>query len=235
MYDQFTNIDSSDFKSNGLYLIFPNKTCLDFSRENIEKETEKFWNDPSRITPQIKKAVDFQKCYFCPHKEQKDICDAIRPVLPFLEDVDKYLSFDKVTAVFKGKGEVLHVVNTDMQQALKYVSILSLVYYHALGGKYWKYYYGIIPIMRPKEIAGRIFLNMYYMHKGDKEEITDLIEEFREQMRVASQNQVKRIGLISKNDAFLNAFVSSQVVTEILSFKIEEMLEKSISEFSKIG
>jgi len=57
-----------------------------------------------------------------------------------------------------------------MQDALKYVSILSLLRYNLVLQKHWKYYYGIIPIMRGKEVATRVYLNIYWLHKGNLEE-----------------------------------------------------------------
>ena len=79
----------------------------------------------------MRKAIDFQKCYFCPHKNQEDICDSIRPMLPFLDVVDQYMSYDKVIAVYKGNEDrLVHVKETTMQDALKYVSILSLLRYN---------------------------------------------------------------------------------------------------------
>ena len=72
------------------------------------------------------KAVDaFQRCSICPNKRKDDFCNAIRTVFPFLEMMDKYVSFDKVTAVYKeNTTNLLHVTSTTMQKALKYVSLL---------------------------------------------------------------------------------------------------------------
>jgi len=222
-----------DYQKEGLYVILPDSTCLELTKDNIEKEAKKFWEDPSKITPKIKKAIDFQKCSYCPRKAKSDICDAIRPVLPFLEIVDKYVSFDEATALYRGKEGLLYSKRTTMQEALKYVSILSLTYYHQTNRKYWKYYYGIIPLMGGKEAASRMYLNMYWLHKGNIEEINKVIERFTSELRESSSNQVKRLNLVCKNDAFMNAFVSTQIATEFLSMNIDEALTKAVETFGK--
>lgn len=167
-------------------------------------------------------------------KNKADICDAIRPVLPFLEKLDKYFSYDKVTAVYRGGGGgMLHVKETDLQEALQYVSLLSLLRYNQVLRKYWKYYYGVTPLMSSPEAAGRIYINMYWQHKGDKAEIDKVIAQFREELMISSENQVKRMNLVSRNDVFINAFVKTQVVSEFLSMDIESAIDKSVSDFEQ--
>jgi hypothetical protein len=229
--DKILNLRLSDFEKEGLYLLFPDSTKLELTKENIEKVTDRYWQDLAKIPEDKRKAIDFQKCYFCPHKNEEDICDSIRPMLPFLDIVDKYLSYDNVIAVYKGnEDKLVHVRATTMQDALKYVSILSLLRYNLVLQKYWKYYYGIIPIMGGREVATRVYLNMYWLHKGNLEEIKEMIKRFGEELRVSSTNQVKRLNLVCKNDAFVNAFVNTQLVTQFLTH-IEDILTKSFNDF----
>jgi hypothetical protein len=224
------NLRLSDFEKEGLYLLFTDSTKLELTKEHIEKVTNNYWQDPTKIPEDKRKAIEFQKCYFCPHRNKEDICDSIRPVLPFLDIVDKYVSYDEVLAVYKGsEDKSLHIRATTMQDALKYVSILSLLRYNLVLQKYWKYYYGIIPIMRGKEVATRVYLNMYWLHKGNLEEI---IKRFEEELKVSSTNQVRRLNLVCKNDAFMNAFVNTQLVTQFL-INIGDILTKSFSEFER--
>lgn len=234
MEDKIIKLKVSDFKEEGLYLIFPDLTRLELTKKNIESVSEKFWQDTSKITPEMKKAIDFQKCYFCPRKNKEDICDSIRPILPFLEAIDNYLSFDRVIAAYKSNQDgLLHIKETDMQVALQYVSILSLLRYNMILRKYWKYYYGIIPLMTGSEVACRIYINIYWLHKGDKEEIDKIIAKFKEELSVSSKNQLKRMNLVCKNDVFMNAFVNTQVVSELLTMNIEDAIAKSIEGFEK--
>jgi len=234
MEDKTLNLNLPDFAQEGLYIIFPDSTRLELTKQNIEAVSEDFWRGPSKISDEMKKAIDFQKCYFCPRKNQEDICDAIRPVLPFLGKIDKYVSFDKVIAAYKSpQDDLLHIKETTMQDALQYVSILSLLRYNMVLRKYWKYYYGVIPLMAGKEAACRIYINMYWQHKGDKKELDKIVAQFKEELTVSSENQVKRLNLVCKNDAFMNAFVNTQIVSEFLDMDIGKTIQESISEFEK--
>jgi len=231
--NRMINLTLSDFEKEGLYLLFPDSTKLELTKENIEKVTDSYWQDLTKIPEDKRKAIEFQKCYFCPHKNKEDICDSIRPVLPFLDIIDKYVSYDKVIAVYKGnEDKLVHVRATTMQDALKYVSILSLLRYNLVLQKYWKYYYGIIPIMGGREVATRVYLNMYWLHKGNLGEIKEMIKRFGEELKVSSTNQVRRLNLVCKNDAFMNAFVNTQLVTQFL-INIEDILTKSFNEFER--
>lgn len=224
----------ADFKEDGLYLLFPDSTRIDLTKKNIERISEKFWQDTSAISPEMRNAIDFQKCPFCPRKNKEDICDAIRPVLPFLDTIDKYLSIDRVIAVYKSDFDgLIHIKETDMQKALQYVSVLSLLRYNMVLRKYWKYYYGVIPLMSGPEVASRVYINMYWQHQGNKEELNKVITGFEEELRISSDNQVKRLNLVCKKDAFMNAFVNTQVVSEFLSMNIENVIKRSIDEFEK--
>jgi len=231
--NRIVNLRLNDFEKEGLYLLFSDSTKLELTKENIEKVTDRYWQDPTKIPEDKRKAIEFQKCYFCPHRDREDLCDSIRPVLPFLDIVDKYVSYDEVIAVYKGnEDKLVHVRATTMQDALKYVSILSLLRYNLVLQKYWKYYYGIIPIMSGREVATRVYLNMYWLHKGNHEEIEEMIKRFGEELRISSTNQVRRLNLVCKNDAFMNAFVNTQLVTQIL-IHIEDILKKSFHEFER--
>jgi hypothetical protein len=233
MEDRILDLRLSDFEKEGLYLLFPDSTRLELTKENIEKVTDRYWQDLTKIPEDKRKAIDFQKCYFCPHKNKEDICDSIRPMLPFLDIVDQYVSYDKIIAVYKGnEDKLVHVKATTMQDALKYVSILSLLRYNLVLQKYWKYYYGIIPIMGGREVATRVYLNMYWLHHGNLEEIKEVIKRFGEELRVSSTNQVKRLNLVCKNDAFVNAFVNTQLVAQFL-VHIGGILTKSFDDFEK--
>jgi hypothetical protein len=233
MEDRILNFRVSDFDKEGLYLLFPDATRIELTKENIEKVTDRYWRDPTKIPEDKRKAIEFQKCYFCPHKDKEDICDSIRPILSFLDIVDQYVSYDKVIAVYKGDEEKLvHIRATTMQDALRYVSILSLLRYNLVLQKYWKYYDGIIPIMGGREVAARVYLNMYWLHKGNLGEIKEIVKRFSEELKVSSANQVRRLNLVCKNDAFLNAFVNTQLVTHFL-MNIEDILTKSFDDFER--
>jgi len=228
------NLKPSDYEQKGLYVLLKDSTKLVLTKENVEKTTMQYWKDANKISTDVKKVLEFQRCTICPLKGKDDLCDAIRPVLPFLDIVDKYVSFNEVMTIYKGEEkELFYVANTTMQEALKYISILSLMQYCQVGRKYYKYYNGIIPTSGGREATLRMYLNIYWMHKGNEEEVNKIIEEFIKEIRETSQNQVKRMNLICKNDVFMNAFVNTQIATEFLSMDIEKRLQKSFEEFEK--
>lgn len=222
----------SDYQETGLYLILKDAKRLALTRQNIEAITAKYWTDPKKIPPPVKDAVDFQRCAFCPLSGKRDFCDALRPVLPLLDVVDDYASFYEVTAVYKGtEAKIYHISDTTMQHALRYVSTLSVMGYCQVGRKYLKYFSGILPIMNPVEIANRLYLNMYWIHGGDRKRVDELISQFNEEITYATQNQAARLRLICKNDAFVNAFVLTQVISEVLYTYKDTKLKELVRSF----
>lgn len=232
--EKMINVRLSDYEQPGLYLTLKDSTRLAFTRENIEKVTMEYWMNPAKIPANAKKAVEFQRCAFCPLKGRKDLCDAIRPTLPLLDIVDKYNSFDEVTAIYKGDEKGLcHVSYTSMQRALTYISNMSLMGYCQVGRKYWKYFSGIIPVMGTEEIANRVYLNMYWIHKGDKETVDQVISRLNSEIIITTQNQMERLRLICKNDALLNAFVLTHMTTDVLYENKDTKLGELLESFAK--
>lgn len=228
------NLKFNEFEKPGLYLIFSDGSKLILTKENIELTVETYWNDTTQIPSRVRKAIEFQRCYFCPLKRIEDMCDAIRPTIPFLEIVDKYVSFDKVTAVYRDDiKDILYISSTTMSQALKYVSILSLMHYCRKGRTYWRYFLGMNPLMQGREIASRLYLNLMFLHNCNMDEINKVISEFKEEIRITSKNQVARMKLVCQNDAFSNAFVNTQIITEILSMNLDKALEAAFKNFEE--
>ncbi len=226
--DTMENVRLSDYKQPGLYLTLEDSSTITFTRENIEKITLEYWDNPDKIPPSVKKSIKFQRCPFCPLRNKNSVCDALRPILPLLDVVDKYRSFDEVVAVYKGDDkELCHLSFTTMQRVLRYISTLSLMEYCRIGRKYRQYYAGTIPVMGTDEIVNRVYLNIYWIHKGNKSRVDQAISKMNSEITITTQNQVERLRLISKNDAFLNAFVLTHMVTEVLyEFKDTKLLEQ---------
>jgi hypothetical protein len=233
--DSTGDIRLDNYQQTGLYLILKDSTQLILTRENIEKVASEYWADPNKITPNVKEAGDFQRCSFCPLQGKRDLCDALRPVLPLLEIVDKFVSFDEVTAVYKQDEQgLLHVSNTTMAHGLRYVCLLSLMHYCQTGRKYWKYYFGTIPVSGSTEFANRLYLNIHWIYDGNKESIDKAISEFCDRVTVTTKNQVARLQLICKNDAFLNAFASVHTTTQLLNVTKDRYLKESFRRFQEI-
>jgi len=215
--ERAANIRLSDHEQPGLYLTLKDSIKLSLTREHIEKVTNEYWRDPDKIPPSVKAAVEFQRCPFCPLKTKRDFCDALRPILPLLDVVDNYCSYDEVIAVYKGDDkELCHLSFATMQRVLRYISTLSLIEYCQVGKKYRQYFHETIPVMGTNEIVNRIYLNMFWIHKGDRVIIDQVISTMNSEITITTQNQTERLRLICKNDAFLNAFVLTHMITEML-------------------
>ena len=208
----------------GLYLIFDDSVILPLTRDKIHKASTEFWLDSDRISDKVKQAAEFQRCDLCPLNKIGGLCDAIRPTMPFLDDIDKYFSYDQVTSVYNDGRNNLTINRTTMQEALKYLSILSLMHYCRLGRTYWKYFIGITPTMTPKQIAYQLYLNFYYLNDGKPRRIKKALSTFCDQITITCRNQVKRMNLACKNDVFMNAFVNTQLITQILSLDFDKTI-----------
>ena len=116
-----------------------------------------------------------------------------------------------------------------MQDALKYISVIGMIDYCQVGKKFKKYYSGIIPIMSPKEVAARIYLNIYWLKKGVKKDIDEAIADFKEKLTMMNKNQIKRLGTICENDAFINAYVNTQFSSVFLTMDIDSITDLVLS------
>jgi hypothetical protein len=222
-------LELSNFSRRGLYIILENLKQIDFTDENIKKITEYYWNDSDKISYSIRKAVDFQRCDFCQLKNDNDndICNAIKPILPLIDFIKEYKSFDKVTAVYVDNKNIVHVSYTTMQEALKYLSMISLLDYCLEAKLYKKYYYGVNPLLNPEEIAKRLYINAFWINR-DIIETTKFIKEFTKKMTVTSVNQIKRINQVCQKDSLANAFVNTQLSSMLMSLNIEDSINNDM-------
>jgi hypothetical protein len=228
-----TYLELKDYEQPGLYLLFRDSTRLTLTEANIERITAGYWSNPARIPPNVKKVLDFNRCEFCPLIGH-DLCDALRPVLPFLDVFDRYSSHDKVLAVYRsGSQPKLYVSETTMHGALRDICLLSLTKYCQVGRRYSKYYYGIVPLMSDEEILERVYLNLYWLNGGDRRKVEDEITRFTQEISVIAQNQIRRLALIAKNDVFLNAFVRVQMTSQLLSLNYPETLRQAFERFAE--
>lgn len=219
------NLNIEKFSEEGLYLIFPNNDCIPINQKEIEDYFIKVWNDSSVFPPHIKEAADLDFCSHCPGKETDEFCVAIRPILPFLKKVDQYVSFDKVTAIMRTENPtIISITHTDLQYALKYVALMSLVMYCETNQKFWPYYFGIHPFSDIDQILSQIYINIFWLNDGDLDKTKQAIYEFKTEIQISDECLIKRLRLICKNDAFLNAFTMCQVSSEYLSMDEEELL-----------
>ncbi len=219
------NLDPSEFAEPGLYLVTPGGEKIVLTRRLIEERTRALLDDPATLPPEIRAAADYQPCDICPERETAEICHAILTTLPFFDDVDRYMSYDRVTAIFRdGDNDTLLIRETSMQEALQYVSILSLMHYCEVGRKYYAFFEGVNPLMPQIQIATAVFRNMYLACEGDLNILTETLQTMQAELLQTSQCQIKRLQLISNGDAFLNAFVATESTTELMLMEVRDRL-----------
>ena len=214
---EILNLKLDEFDKQGLYLIFPDSTRVDLVTENIEHMAERYWSDPSKISPEIKKAAEFQPCKHCPNYGKDVLCKALTPLLPYIDSLDKYMSYANVTAVFRGKdSQLLHVSQTTLQRALCFLPILSMIFYCEMSERYSKYFTDIMPLMDIRSISSRIYSNIYIKNKGDQAAISSIITQLKSEVTESTHCLLKRLRMICKRDAFANAFVHTHLIFDCL-------------------
>jgi hypothetical protein len=214
-------IDTNSFTEPGLYLVWPDGKQLDLTRTRIEALAREMLDDPSRIPPHVKAAADYQACDICPQRDTAEICHSIMAALPFMDEIDRYMSYDRVTAVFRDEeGGILHAVETSMQEALKYVSILALTRYCEVGREYGVYFKDVDPLMTPSRIAAQVYQNIFVETGGDMHRAASIITDMQERILHTTQCQAGRLRLISQRDAFLNAFVAAHTTVQFVFLEL---------------
>jgi len=207
---------------SGLYLLWPDGKRMELTRAYIDTCTQRMLADPDRIPLSVRAAAAYRPCDICPERDRAVICHAIMPVLPFLAEVDRYMSYDKVTAVYREDGsDILNVVETSMQDALKFICILSVTQCCEVGHKYQRYFAGVNPLMQPDEMADAVYRNIFLDEDGDRERVAVTIVRMREELLHTTRCQMARVQLVCQHDAFLNAYVSTYVVIQILFEKLD--------------
>ena len=136
------------------------------------------------------------------------------------------MSYDQVTAIYRDPDtNILMVHETSMQEALQYISILSLLHDCEVGRQYYQFFHGVNPLMPQIEIATAVFRNMYIACEGDLQQLSETLHKMQEELLQTTQCQVKRLRLISQRDAFLNAFIATHSTTELMLIEIRDRLQ----------
>lgn len=222
--DRERRIDPRTFSQAGLYLLFPDGNRLDLTEEIIHRTTRSFLDDPVRLPPEARAAAEYQPCEICPKRETAEICHAIMAFLPFVDQIDRYLSYDSVTAVFRAQeSNILHVRETTMQEALKYLSMLSLMHYCEVGRKYFPFFQGVNPLNTPEEMARCVFCNLHVNFGGDLEEMRQFVQQMQDEIAVTTRCQMDRLRLICRHDVFANSLVNFQMTAQWLDIVLRQM------------
>ena len=219
-------IKTDIYHKEGMFLHFADGGLLDLSKERVHLLTDEYWNNPAKLPPHIRKDDAFKTCNICPFKGQNVFCSAIKPLLPFLEEMEKFNSYDKVTAVYLKKEGLAYICETNMQSALQYVTNMAIFEYCEDAKQYHVYFQGIEPFMDMTEALSRLFLNIYWLNHGEMEKVHAIIDEMRHAVTVTSKNCVERLNLMCKSDAFINAYVKTHILAEMLNVGMDDTLEE---------
>jgi len=225
-------IDITAFTEPGLYLRPPGSDWLALTRTEIERRMRGMLDDPAAIPPEVRAAVDYAPCDICPEKAGAEICHAIMTTLPFAPEIDRYVSFQNVTAVYRepptcdGAPGGLYVRVTSMQEALQYIAILSLLYYCEVGKKYYACFENVNPLMPAEALARTVFANMHLQCAGDRAAMQALLTRMEDELLQTASCQVKRLQLICKQDAFTNAIVGTHTTTRLLMMELHALYER---------
>lgn len=217
-------------KEPGLHLFAAGGVHLALTEDRIRAFTTKFWHDPDLLPTAVREAAELRRCPMCPLAGQGGLCDALRPALTFLDEVNRFASYDSVTAIYRSpETDMLRIATpVSVQHALRDVAFLSLISYCQNGQqKFGRYFRGIAPLLETVEIANRLYLNIFWIHHGDRDAVNQAVEVFAREILIATRNQNARMHLLCTNDAFLNAFVAAQVAIELLTINVEDRLRKS--------
>lgn len=219
------NIDVSKYSEPGLYLLFPNGEELALTRQAINAATKSILDDPDAIPPHIRSAAEYPPCDICPERRTAVICHALMTTLPFFDDIDRYVSYDRVTAVYRdSEEETLIVRETTMANALQFVTILSLTSYCEVGKAYEPFFKGVNPLTPLNRIGRAVFQNIYLAEKGNIEQTQKRITKMSQELLHVAQCQTKRLRLISNRDAFVNAFVNTELITHFVSNELDALI-----------
>ncbi len=218
----------------GLHLEFPDGERLALTPDHIQERALALLADPAKIPLDVQEAEAFQLCTICPQRGTGDTCHAIRPVLAVWEVFDRYASYDPVKAIYCSHADGTVVsAETTVQRALQYVSVLCVMYDCEVGKKYWKYFYGVHPLMATEGLVVRIYLNMFWACGGDKARTQNLIEQFHREITITTKCQMDRIRLFCKNDSLVNALILTELASLFLTMNVEQLAQEHIEKFEQ--
>ena len=226
-------IDVNLCKKEGMYFFFPDGRVMDFSKERIQRLADEYWNDPAKLPDNIRNHEAFKTCSVCPYQGQKVFCSAMKPLLPFLGEMEAFASHSIVAAVYVRCGQVRYVPTIALQYALGYVTNMALLEYCEDAKAYHKYFRGIDPLMSMKEAAARLFMNVFWLENGDRVAVARTIREMYRTILVTTKSCVSRLNLMCRSDAFMNAYIVNEGLLWVLSSDMEGLLREYFESYRR--
>ncbi|HLH54917.1 MAG TPA: hypothetical protein VKY92_15005 [Verrucomicrobiae bacterium] len=221
----FPGIDLNALKKEGLYLFFENGRFMDFSKERIKQLADEYWRSPDKLPEAVRRDENFKTCNVCPYRGQDVMCSAMKPLLPFLEELDAFMSFNQVLAVCVSKDGMLYASRTTLQRALQYISNMALFEYCEDAKQYRAYFKGIHPFMEMDEAVAVTFLNLYWLYAGDRGKIAARLNQIGDAVKVTSVSCINRLRTMCHSDAFINSYIITHTFADAFS-SIEEIMDQ---------
>ena len=216
----------NNLDKNSSHLFFNDFTHLILDKKSIREMADFYWNNKNKISSEIKNALEFRPCKICDSYGKTVMCKAIQPVLPVLEIVDRFMSYEEVFVFYRDRNGLNYSTKISLQHALYFVAFISLFDFCSVLKKYKKYFKQVLPFMSDTEIVYKIFLNISYLNNCENEEINEVIKNLKTDVQITTGNQLKRLRLLCKKDAFLNAYFETMIIFQRLTFNIKEKVEK---------
>ncbi len=220
------NIEPGLMEKDGLYIFFDNGKMLDLSKERIQYLGNKLWDDASQLSENLQENKGLYLEYICMGTPLRVDCMAMKPLLPILEDLEPFNSHDLVAVVYVNNGNARYIPSISLQHALKYLSNISLFDHCGRIERYRKYFRGIDPFMETKEAGCRLFMNVYWLERGDRERVDHVIKDIQKAILFSAKCCSRRLVNFCRSDALINAYVISQGALFALSMDIDLILNE---------
>jgi hypothetical protein len=222
---QSMKIDVTAYPDEGMYIHCQDGTFFDFSLTNIARLSTALWNDPSRLSPEIRHDELFKTCAVCPFRGQDVLCSAIKPLLPFLENVERFKSVDRVIIVYRDPKGIVSTQSADMQTALQYLTDMSVFQYCEDMKGYKEYFVGIRPMRSTQENVQTLLLNVFWRSRGSECEAKRVMGEIQNAIDIITRNCFRRLHLMCRSDAFKNAYVKTHIIGELIALSSDKFIE----------
>lgn len=217
-------IEAEMLEKDGMYIFFNNGQILDLSKDRIQALGRAGGDGTDRRLESSGERTSIYRDFM--GKCSKVNCSAVKPLLPILEELALVNAQDVVGAVYVNNRVAQYAPGVSLQQALKYLSDMSLFEYCSKARGYQKYFQGIDPFMGAKEAGARLFMNIYWLEGGEREKVDQTIKEIQRAILFSARCCSTRLDNVCRSDALMNAYVISQGALFTLSMDIEQILSE---------
>jgi hypothetical protein len=213
-------MDYTDLQE-GLYLFFPDGRHVDLSRARLHAESVRLEDELGKNPDRNYVELVYRRCDACPKKAVRGFC--VQPFLPVIAELGEYDSFAPVRAMYKPpNGAYVIVAETTLQEALKYVTLLSFTDYCETGLMYKDLFHGVNPLTSTMEIVRTVHRELFWNLAGDAVRMKARLAEMRSVMEGIVPNLMEKVRRMIPNDALANAVHKIHIISEFLETIYDE-------------